>query len=298
MTSFDSLPTERIEQCILCPESRNVSDPNFAYLLGLKEPFDVRICDACGLRWLSPRPTRAGYEEVYSYENYFDGPESVEQFADLAQERQPYFRKRLQHIESLLGDNQMLKILDIGAATGEFVYEALQRGHETKGLEFSQGARNEALRKYGIPLLGDSLEDLENTERFDVVHLNHVFEHLPDPTGTLKIVSKLIADGGLLVIEVPQQLYNDLDRVRRLLRLANKPALTPYSLHHTYFFSPKTLQQLLENFGFSIEALKTANWNRTPLLPFSIRNALLGSFLALADRMHSGGNIIEVYARR
>ena len=50
--------------------------------------------------------------------------------------------------------------------------------------------------------------------------------------------------------------------------------------------------------GFRIDYLVTSNAKRTPLKPFNISNLVLLIFLWLSDKIHSGGNIIEVYARK
>jgi hypothetical protein len=99
-------------------------------------------------------------------------------------------------------------------------------------------------------------------------------------------------------VEVPQQFDNDLDRLKSYLGLARAPRFNQYSLHHTYFFTPSTLVRLVDNSGFGLLALSTTNPMHTPLWPPSPANWFLRGFLWAADRLHHGGNIIELYARR
>jgi hypothetical protein len=106
-----------------------------------------------------------------------------------------------------------------------------------------------------------------------------------------------LAPGGLLILEVPQQFDNDLDRLRRWLRAGGKrPHFDAYSLHHTYFFNPDTMATLLRKAGFQIKSLSTFNQNKTPLWPPTLKNWILRPMLYAADALHRGGNIIEVYA--
>ena len=289
---------EEVATCIICQDSPVSVDPEFGRHLGLIEPYRIRSCDRCGLRWLSPRPTATGYADLYSYENYFDGSASVEHYPTLAAARRPYFSHRLRRIEKMLPGHDCLALLEIGSATGEFVAEARRRGHTATGIELSPGARAMANKNYGIDLLDTPVDELDKGLRFDVIHMNHVFEHLPYPARTLAECYSRLRPGGLLVLEVPQQIYNDLDRLKRLLRLARTPQFNAYSLHHTYFYTPGTLELILHKSGFSTLKLATSNFARTPVLPFNVINGMLGVFLCLSDAIHRGGNIIEVFAGR
>jgi 2-polyprenyl-3-methyl-5-hydroxy-6-metoxy-1,4-benzoquinol methylase len=287
---------ETVDHCILCRDGKIRSDPTFSRLLGLVQPYDVKRCVKCGLRWVSPRPTARGYADLYSYEQYFDGPDAVECYPDLACRRRGYFVSRIKYIESRYSYQKSLSILDVGAATGEFVNEALKRGHRADGFEMSAGAREEAYRKYSIELAAGGLEEVRNAKAYDVIHMNHVFEHLPDPDGSLRICQRLLRSGGLLVIEVPNQFYNDLDRLKKLFGMKRRREFDAYSLHHTYFFTPSTIARLVTKHGFAVKRLRTANPENTPLLPFNLKNLILRYYLWLSDRIHKGGNIIEIIA--
>ena len=67
-----NLPTEIVVDCVNCKRNDSIRDSAFESWLALCPPYGVRKCKSCGLRWLSPRPTSAGYESVYSAENYFE----------------------------------------------------------------------------------------------------------------------------------------------------------------------------------------------------------------------------------
>lgn len=287
------LSTETIDYCIVCGSNEHSTDPKFEKLLGLVKPYHVQKCNTCHLRWLSPRPDAKGYEQLYKFETYF----TFGNYAKIAEERRYYFRKRIEIAEKFFSPRP-LDILDIGAATGEFVYEASQKGHHITGIEISSGARKKAQEKFNLKLLNSSVEDLADSCNYDLIHMNHVLEHLADPTKMLTQCYQRLKPGGIMVIEVPQQFYNDLDRLKKILGLAKKPEFNPYSLHHTYFFTPKLIRALFENSGFLVRILRTANKDRTPLFPLKVSNLLLGPYLFLSDKIHSGGNIIEVYAQK
>lgn len=289
--------TEEVKYCLICNTTNDIiSDKVFSSALGLIEPYDIKKCKQCGLRWLSPRPTKESYNSLYSYDNYFEGNNAVESYSILSAGRAYYFLSRIKSIELFFKKNK-ISILDIGSATGEFVHQAISRCHDALGLELSSGARDYAYKNYKIKLLDCEIRDISNTRKFDVIHMNHVFEHLPDPVGLLKKISEILNPGGLFVLEVPQQIHNDLDRLKKILGLKKKPKFNNYSLHHTFFYTPNTMTLLLNKHGFKILSLSTYNRAHTPISISKPENILLKIFLWISDKLHRGGNIIEVYAK-
>jgi SAM-dependent methyltransferase len=231
---------------------------------------------------------------------YFGGSgASPADYESSAKARIDYMRARIARLERMANKEAPLSILDYGAATGDFVRAGLDAGHECIGIELSADARAVAEQKNGVTLLPiDCAEEMADAQ-FDAIHMNHVLEHMPDPLAHARWCARVLKPDGLFVLEVPQQFDNDLDRFRRGLRVGGRlPRFDAYSLHHTYFFTPSTAATLLAKAGFSVLNLSTFNSDKTPLWPFSPKNYVLRLLLGMADRLHAGGNIIEVFARR
>lgn len=297
---LEDLEIETVLYCVICGTSEPFIDEKFGSKLCLQPPFACVKCLKCGLRWLSPRPTDDAYLKIYDFENYFGGGAAEEDYEHVVARRRSVYIDRLKRIKKRLKSNSHKRILDVGAATGDFVYEARKAGFMADGLELSADARLRAKKKHGIELFGGDLENFRSeVKRYDVIHLHHVFEHISRPDEFLRISRKLLSQDGLLVLEIPQQIYNDLDRIRMVWQRGNlQESFSPYSLHHTYFYTQLTIRLLLERFGFITESLRTANPYYTPLRPFSLKNLSLFLFLQFSDKIHCGGNIIELFARK
>ncbi len=288
---------EYVNICVLCSSELFETDAIFSEKLDLIPPFSCKKCLSCGLRWLSPRPTQKGYELIYTKDNYFgDGTLSPENFSCLEKNRKLLFQNRLQKISKYLPKNNYQKtILDIGAATGSFVYEANLMGYKAIGIELSPDAREEAKKKYSIELQSDTIDDLLYKKyKFDIIHMNHVFEHFLHPDKCLQSCHDLLDDNGLIVIEIPQQFNNDIDRLKRIFRTSKRNTFNPYSLHHTYFYNINTITRLIENQNFKICHLTT----NTSLNKKYFKNLLLSIFIYLSDCLHKGGSTIEIFARK
>jgi SAM-dependent methyltransferase len=232
-------------------------------------------------------------------DNYFDGEHSPEKFSSLEESRKKLFHNRLKKISRYFPKKQKISLLDVGAATGQFVHQAISNNFEAIGIELSAEAREEAQKKYSVHLSADSLDKFCKQKcKFDVIHMNHVFEHILDPGKCLQQCNHLLNQKGLLVVEVPQQFQNDLDRLKNILSMTPSPSFNPYSLHHTYFYTPKTLTLLLGKYNFAVCKLRTANLAYTPLYPPRYKNFILALYLFISDKLHKGGNIIEVFSRK
>lgn len=293
------LPVEEVPNCILCGAAGK-ADRRWSEYLGLVPPFGALYCATCRLRWLSPRPDAEGYKQLYSDALYFGGKGAApEGYAELAKGRVGYFRTRIRTVGEIAAAGRPLTILDYGAATGEFVRAARDEGHECTGIELSADARATAKAMNNVSLLSADEAEQVSEMQFDVVHMNHVLEHMPNPLSHLRWCHRILRPGGLLVIEVPQQFDNDLDRLRRWLHVGGRQMrFDAYSLHHTYFFTPHAMALFLPRFGFGTLKLTTFDPNSAPLWPFSAKNVILRTLLGLADRLHSGGNVIEVFSKR
>lgn len=299
-SALQKLPTEDVPLCLLCGTADGIPDSRWALLLAIPSPYRVARCPHCGLRWLSTRPTEVGYRALYSNEMYFGGRgSSPAEYKHLVPARIAYLSKRLARACSLLGELRPLKVLDYGAATGDFVAAARGMGHICDGIEISDDARRDAMDRLGIELLPPEAASNLPPAQYDIIHMNHVLEHMPNPLTHFNWCFNMLRPGGLILVEVPQQFDNDLDRVRRMLRIGGmQKGFDAYSLHHTCFFTPRSLLVLLEKTGFAPVVLRTFNPEKAPLWPPSVKNWIINFWLRTSDSIHRGGNIIETIATR
>lgn len=95
------------------------------------------------------------------------------------------------------------RLLDVGAGRGRFVAAACAAGYDALGLEPSaRGAQ--AAAELGVPVRAQAVEQARfAVGEFDVICAWHVLEHLEDPGGALRRISCWLADGGTLLVGVP-----------------------------------------------------------------------------------------------
>lgn len=152
----------------------------------------------------------------------------------------------LQRIESFFGGaSSDRRMLDLGSGWGYFLAVAKERGWITYGLEPLPASSVYARARFGLNIITDTLrEDTFPPDSFDVVTSFQVFEHLPNPRENLQYLHRMLREGGLVVIEVP----NFATWTMKIMRARHRHFVPD----HLNFFSLDTLSQLLVNNGFSI----------------------------------------------
>ncbi len=273
--------------CPLCAGRDYVPLPRETVALLLPPLCGVARCRRCGFVLQYPRVDAADLYASREYYEQFDYDAQVDTI------RKKHFAARLERIAARLG--RVGKILDVGCATGEFLQLARERGWETFGLDVSPYAIAEARRRYELDVQVSALTDATLApESFDVVHMNHVLEHLPDPNAALAAAHGVLRAGGWLVAEVPYEFYNAAETWRRIFRRAVKRA-TP-GVYHLSFFSPRTLARVMRQNGFAPE-ISTYSDMSERFTPRLYLNPFRWLWVALGDALGRGSNIVA-FARK
>ncbi len=120
---------------------------------------------------------------------------------------------------------------------------ARHEGLSAVGIEPNQGYATYTQEDLALPVTHTTLEKSGyGPESFDIVNLNHVLEHMPEPLDTLTRINTLLPLGGLLAISVPD-----------IASLRHSPT-TRFHYAHVYNFNTETLRALLTIAGFEVVA--------------------------------------------
>jgi 2-polyprenyl-3-methyl-5-hydroxy-6-metoxy-1,4-benzoquinol methylase len=288
--------------CPVCGYSKWSSDTISTSILGLPKGHEIFICASCQLRRLVPQLNTEELNSLYA-DAYFNRSETTslnylgiegapeDYISDVVKERYQHFIRTVERLIFLNPEGKTL--LDVGAATGDFLAIAKNKGLNVHGIEFSEYARTKAKEEYGIELLNLPLSRYKTDFKFDFIHLSHVFEHFNDPVTELRHMFRLLDKKGMLYIEIPYQFYFVERLIFKMRR--NTGRFTLHSLHHPFFYTPKTITQLLKSQGFQIISVSVFEPERYEARMISQKIKKIIWYLL---SLFSVGNYIIIYARK
>ncbi|TML11744.1 MAG: class I SAM-dependent methyltransferase, partial [Actinobacteria bacterium] len=137
------------------------------------------------------------------------------------------------------------RLLDVGAAAGFFVDEAIGVGWDAEGIDIAAQVVEWGQRELDVPLRVAEVSDVQERGAFAAVTMWDYIEHSLDPAGELARSNELLADGGIVALST-----GDLDSVAARVSRSRWHLLTPR--HHNFFFSASTLVRLLDRSGFEV----------------------------------------------
>lgn len=218
-------------------------------LHGLDGEFSLFTCSNCGVVTVRPQLSNKEIEKYYP-ENYISYPCPIEKessrFTRL--DRQFGVTKRRKSIEKFTGKKGG-RILDVGCATGVFLKEMQYHGWDAYGVEPSVYAAGVAVDQLGLNIFNGYLDETKFEEHFfDVITLWDVFEHLPDPVETLKLIKRILKPDGTLVITMP----NTDSWERKIFKQYWAGWDVP---RHYHIFSEKAIEHLLKAHTMQIDNL-------------------------------------------
>lgn len=175
------------------------------------------------------------------------------------------------------------RILEVGAATGEFLRVAVDRNFEATGVEASSWAAEHA-RSF-VPEAGVTTGTLGSwlatrPPSADAAAMFHVLEHVDEPVELLKELRAFLRPGGFLFLEVPNADARDArrDGIRWCLAAVEE--------HFTHF-NTRSIRDALTTAGFVVESVTTPSLRLyDPLRVWFARRARWlsrGRFRASAD---------------
>jgi SAM-dependent methyltransferase len=212
------------------------------------QTFLIWHCNACSLRFTQDVPNVEKIGPYYQSVNYVSHSDTKDGLINRLYHLVRKYtlvqkRKLVQKSTGLFAGN----LLDIGAGTGAFGHTMKTSGWNVKGLEPDNAARMLAEKNYQLILdTPGTIDDLE-AGSFDAITLWHVLEHVHDLEGYWNHFNRLINAKGQLIIAVPNYTSSDARYYSAHWAAYDVP-------RHLYHFSPGSMEQLGEKYGFELKA--------------------------------------------
>lgn len=289
-SSPGSAPSASADFCPACLGARVRTDSALARQVRIDPPEALRLCVDCGLGWIAAARVVPDYEE-----DYFKVYEEGGSFQGGVDDLPPHLAARLVDLARLNGGRPG-RLLEVGCGFGPFLAAAHDRGWQVHGTDVSHYAARRIADRYGLTIEVGDIMTVPLPNGLDVVHMNHALEHFHQPVAALARLRGSLRDGGMLYLEVPNELASLYERVRwRLLRRATPPmtAVNP----HLFFFTPVALDRALRQAGFSQTTVWTERRNVDADSRLPLGRVVKRAVYALEHRVHAGPNIVAIATR-
>lgn len=155
-------------------------------------------------------------------------------------------------LQRLLGPTARGSMLDIGCGMGGYLLAAKRLGLKAVGVEPSAAHSKAAVDVFGLDVIEGFFKSDNFDQKFDVVILSHVIEHIYKPVEFIQDVMKVIRADGRLIIITP-----NCDSISARLCMKFWSMYKP--IDHVTLFSKKSLMHVVPH-GSSLETLKTSEW--------------------------------------
>ncbi|MGL5633629.1 MAG: class I SAM-dependent methyltransferase [Sarcina sp.] len=141
------------------------------------------------------------------------------------------------------------KILDIGCGGGLFLDYFKKKGHLVYGVEPALNLRA-SLEEKEIEVFTGSIYDVDLKEKFDVITLNNVLEHIENPDLVIEKAYELLDDEGILIVKVPNDFNLIQEEANRFVEKKDWWVCYP---DHLNYFNLTSLVKLVEDKMFIVE---------------------------------------------
>lgn len=247
------------EKCIVCgSDMENFIDKIWDDRYGCPGVFSIQRCPTCTQMITAPRLQEADLPHLYS--TYY--PRRSVDVDALASEAARVCEPPARFKRWLAGtDNQGhylarpgQKLLDIGSGSCLSLLEQRHLGVEGYGVEADPNVRRIA-DHFGLQVHVGSIHDNPYPGvEFDMIVLNQVIEHVPDPEALMKNIRTRLTANGRVVMSFP-----NADSLQR--KLSGKKWINWHVPYHQHHFNRRSFRRLALNAGYEVVKVRTITPN-------------------------------------
>ena len=211
-----------------------------------EENFNIVQCRDCSFLFTNPRPDKDSIGNYYQSDDYISHSNKANSVTNYIYKIARYFTlsNKVSLINQIVDQKSML---DFGCGTGEFLYSCKKDGWKIVGFEPEKNAREQATDLTGSKILSN-LEEINISEKVELITLWHVLEHVHQLNETLSLLINKLTQSGKMLIAVPNHESYDAQWYREFWAAYDLP-------RHLYHFSRKTMTTLLNNHGLKIHRI-------------------------------------------
>lgn len=225
-------------RCCVCGNT----NPDKFTLKYQKENYAVVTCDNCSLHFIPPY-----YRKKIQYTQYKNADVTAAVRSGNNWVKIQRHKLRFKFIQKFVKSG---KLFDLGAGWGHFMLAGKELGYEVYGVEIAEQPYLYCVNDLKLPVDHIDFFEMDENNKFDVITMWDVLEHIDKADVFLEKCSKLNKPGSFLFLQVPQ--------IDSYFAARHRDNWKMMGLDHVNYFSKKTITQILENHGYEVVKIKSS----------------------------------------
>lgn len=209
----------------------------------------VLECSACGLLRSAPLPHKSVCDDSYQNLNEIQRLHA----------HQLFVLKQMM----MIAKTTDAKILDIGCSVGNMMTCLIDEGYSNvHGIEMNDYAVQVCIEK-GLNVKKMDTENMEVNEKYDIIYMNHVLEHIENLNNYFSQIKQILSPGAFVVIAVPNIGGHKTE----------KNDWIGYQFEqHYWHFTPESLSKIFLQNDFSVHSEFTLSGGKVKSLFYKMFN--------------------------
>jgi len=206
------------------------------------------MCGGCGCLYNDKIPRSVA--DVYDNAEYLKHTNDTAYVKEYSYRKERFGAERAEILRKVCGDLTGKRLLDVGCGTGFFLDVMHDYGVVADGQEISKPLASEASERLGVKIFTDLFEDVVPDEKYDIITMFDLIEHIDKPLRTLEHAKKLLTKNGVIFVMTPNYKSLAFDAMKSESNLY-VPA------EHLLFFSRQTVDFVAKALGMKVVVYST-----------------------------------------
>jgi len=281
-------------KCLICGKDTELKTTE---QVGYQEPdkFKIYHCTYCNTSFSIPRIKNT--DKIYNliYKNTGKNVSAYDRYFRYSNEiltkknpllwltnQEPAYWGAHEAISNILKDFPNARLLEVGSGLGYFTYALYKSGYNITGLDISQEAVDKANKKYGnYYIYADATTYNQKVEKYDIIILTEVIEHLNEPIEFLQNLLSLLKDNGHIVLTTPNKSFFPKDSIW----ITDLPPI------HSWWFSEESFIEIANQLKCNISFIDYSPYYKTHMK--EIFDTKFSQVLASKAVFDANGNLLE-----
>jgi len=222
--------------CPICEGNSKIIDNVHTINENASDILNLRECLSCGHWWIDPMPDQEYLIKLYQkgseyvVSKGYKGSDELEKvkFEEFYEEIIKYFKDK---------NPGELNYLEVGCGSGYLLNYFSEKLNICRGIEPGEWKPEGNIV--------NSIDELNEDIKFDIIIVKDVLEHVEDPVGMLKKIKSLSNDNAIINLSFPNK-----DCLIAKLFIGKWPMVRP--IGHLHYFSKKSIKKMFDKSGWAL----------------------------------------------